>query len=85
MEKFINPIMGIISGLALMSLNTLGDGIINSIIFRVTGGGLISNPLVSWGFEVICIINLILSLIGMGITILFTFKILKILIKTYRI
>ncbi|MEG2786975.1 MAG: hypothetical protein RR942_04055 [Romboutsia sp.] len=54
MEKFINPIMGIISGLALMSLNILGNGIINSISFRVTGGGLISNPLVSWGFEVIC-------------------------------
>lgn len=84
MEKFINTLMGLISGVALMSLNILGKGIVDRISFNLTGGNIAANPLVDWGFVIIHLIILIISLIGMVLTIIFALSILKILIKSRR-
>ncbi|MCR1849163.1 MAG: hypothetical protein ACLR2K_02620 [Paraclostridium sordellii] len=84
MRKFINPLMGIISGLALMLLNVLGPAIVGDLYLRLTGGNTEFYVIFEWIIIIIHTILSILSIIGMIVTIISAISILKILVKSYK-
>ncbi|QYE98797.1 hypothetical protein [Paraclostridium sordellii] len=84
MRKFINPLMGIISGLALMLLNVLGSAIVGELYLRLTGGNTEFHTGLGWIISIIHIILLILSIIGVIVTMISAISILKILVKSYK-
>ncbi|CEK30788.1 hypothetical protein JGS6364_14341 [[Clostridium] sordellii] len=84
MRKFINPLMGIISGLALMLLNVLGPSIVGDLYLRLTGGNTEFYVRFEWIIIIIHTILSILSIIGMIATIISAIIILKILVKSYK-
>lgn len=84
MRNFINPLMGIISGLALMLLNVLGSAIVGELYIRLTGGNTEFYVRFEWIIAIIHMILLILSIIGMIVTIISAISILKILVKSYK-
>ncbi|CEQ09204.1 Uncharacterised protein [[Clostridium] sordellii] len=84
MRKFVNPLMGIISGLALMLLNVLGPSIVGELYLRLTGGNTEFYVRFEWTIIIIHTILSVLSIIGMIVTIISAISILKILVKSYK-
>lgn len=84
MRKFINTLMGIISGLALMLLNVLGPSIVGDLYLRLTGGNTEFHTGLGWIIAIIHMILSILSIIGMIVTVISAISILKILVKSYK-